>query len=141
MADETKSNAELLYEAWGKWNESKGSDPAMWRDYVNEDFKLFSLANGQHGVPFTAQCECYEDFERYLNGLLSTFEMLEWEVSETVSEGDTVVGLGRTRWKHRETKKEFDTPVAFVTRWADGRMYEYREFYDTAMVQGTTQAP
>ncbi len=62
-----------------------------------------------------------------------------WEIDDTVAEGDRVVGIGRTGWTAKATGKSFVTPIVIVTRWRDGLMCEYGEYYDTAKVAGSAE--
>lgn len=138
MSSETQDNVRRLREAWAIWNESKGDSPSMWKEYMSEDVKLFSLSNGDHHAPFTAARQGYEEVELYLEGLVGTFSMDHWQIVDTVAEGDRVVGLGSTGWTHKETGKSFVTPIVIVTRSRNGKICEYAEYYDTAKVAATT---
>ena len=134
---EEQSNAATLREAFGRWHETRGSDPSMWRDYVTEDFQLRSIADGAYNLQFTAKRRGRADFEAYLAGLTENLEMNEWSLQDTIAEGDRVVGLGQTTWTNRRTGRRFSTPIAIVTRFRDGRICEYMEYYDTAAVAAT----
>ncbi len=137
MADQA-DNATLMREAWAEWNDTKGADISLWDRYVSEDIKLCSLADGCEALPFTAQRSGREELRAYLKGLTENFAMDHWRIDETVSEGDRVVGIGSTGWTNRNTGKSFVTPIVIVTRWRDGRICEYAEFYDTACIAATT---
>lgn len=134
---EEDANVERMHEAWGRWADCKGDDLSMWDDYVTDDISLRSLADGGAGQAFTAARNGRDEMRGYLEGLTSAFRMDFWELDETIASGDRVVGLGRCGWTNRETGKNFETRVAMVTRWRDGRMSEYSEFYDTARVAAT----
>lgn len=134
---EEERNVAKVREAWGRWAETKGGDLSMWDDYVSEDFKLRSLADGGAKQPYTAPKNGRDEMREYLEGLTGTFSMDLWEIDDTIAKGDRVVVLGRTGWTNRETGKSFVTPVAMITRWRDGRMCEYTEFYDTARIAET----
>ncbi|MFY0308501.1 nuclear transport factor 2 family protein [Leisingera sp. D0M16] len=129
-----QSNAEILREAMGRWNACKAGDLAMWDDYTSEDMCLRSLAEGGHGLDFSAARNGREELRSYLSELTSAFEMEHWTLEETVSEGDRVVGLGTTAWTCKATGKRVETPIAVVCRFRDGRICELHEFYDTASV-------
>lgn len=138
MSGETHENVRRLREAWEKWNESKGKTPSMWRDYMSEDVKLFSLSDGDVHTPFTSAREGLAEVEQYLAGLVGTFSMDHWRIDDTVAEGDRVIGIGSTGWTNRETGKPFVTPIVIVTRWRNGMIFEYSEYYDTAKIAATT---
>ena len=132
-----ETNRARLKEAWARWAESKGDPPSMWREYMSDDIQLFSLADGDSRIAFTQKRSGYAEIEEYLDGLVSNFSMNLWEINETVAEGDRVVGIGRTGWTAKATGKSFITPIVIVTRWRDGMMCEYGEYYDTAKVAGS----
>ncbi|MEM9707531.1 MAG: nuclear transport factor 2 family protein [Pseudomonadota bacterium] len=135
--NETSENAARLREAFAAWAADGGASIGMWRDYMHDDIRLFSLADGETGLQFTRQRRGYSQVVVYLEGLIANFRMNSWEIFETVSEGDRVVGIGRCGWTHRITGKSFLSPIVVVTRWRDGKMTEYGEYYDTAQVAGT----
>ena len=138
MTTEQQQNASQMREAWKKWHDSKGSDLAMWKDYMSDDIKLFSLADGDDKLPFTTKRQGYNEIHRYLEGLTDAFSMGHWRIDETVAEGDRVIGIGSTGWTHKISGKSFVTPVVIVTRWRDGKMCEYGEYYDTAKAAAST---
>ena len=135
MAD-GNANAARLREVWGKWDACKGTDLVFWEDHVTDDITVYSLADGVKPLPFTAQRRGIEEFRQYLAGLTEMMSMDYWRIDDTISEGDRVVGIGSTGWTHRATGKSFETPVVFVTRWRDGRICAYAEYYDTYAVAG-----
>lgn len=120
------------------WRDTRGSDLTMWKDYMSEDIKLFSLADGDKCLPFTSSRQGYAELHDYLERLTGTFSMDHWEIDETVAEGDRVIGIGSTGWTHKQSGKSFVTPIVIVTRWRDGMMCEYGEYYDTAKVAAST---
>lgn len=134
MTPKESGNVARLREAWTKWDDTKGEDTSMWRDFMTDDVCLYSLAEGGGDLGFTAACTGFDDVQGYLDGLTSVFAMDFWRIDETIAQGDTVVGLAETGWTNRETGRAFVTPVVIVSRWRDGKMYEYREYYDTAKV-------
>ena len=139
MSDE-QTNAAILREAFGRWGESKGADPTMWRDYVTEDFKLWSIADGGYNLQFTAKRSGLAEFEDYLAGLTENLEMTDWRILDTIAEGDRVVGLGQMAWTNRKTGRTFSSAIAIVVRFRDGRICEYMEYFDTAAVAATMDA-
>lgn len=138
MTTEQQENANRMREAWAKWDANKGTDLAMWEDYMADDIRLFSLADGNEAMPFTSGRQGHDAVMAYLDGLTSAFSMIHWRLNETVAEGDRVVGIGSTSWTNKATGKSFVTPVVIVTRWRDGKMTEYGEYYDTAKIAAST---
>lgn len=129
-----KTNSEILMEAYGRWDACKGCDIELWHEYIHDDLVLHSMAEGQHGLDFSAPRNGREELRGYLKELTNLFEMEHWTLKETISQGDRVVGLGVTAWTCRTTGKRVETPVAVVCTFRDGKICEYHEFYDSAAV-------
>ncbi|MFW8633771.1 nuclear transport factor 2 family protein [Cribrihabitans pelagius] len=127
-----QTNAEILREAYARWDACKGADLAMWDDYVTEGIKLYSMAAGAHGLDFSTARSGRDELHSYLRELTSAFEMEHWTMHETISEGDRVVGLGVTAWICKATGKRVETPVAIVCKFRGRQVCECREFYDSA---------
>lgn len=113
----------------------------MWDAFFTDDATLFPLADGQGEMEFTKRRQGLNEFREYLRGLVEMFEMQHYTVDQTIAESDRVVGIGSTGWTHRSTGQSFETPVVVVTRWRDGRMNDFSEFYDTARVVAACSAP
>lgn len=137
MTSEEEHNIARAREAWTLWDETKGTDLSIWDDYMTDDVKLRSLADGEAGLPFTVERNGRDEIKDYLEGLTGNFQMIYWRLDDFIASGDRLVILGETSWTARETGKSFAVRVAMITRWRDGKMCEYSEFYDTARVAAT----
>ncbi len=67
----------------------------------------------------------------------------EWEgfaavPDRFVTEGDTVVALGSYRGEFKATGKAIDVPMVHVWKFRDGRVAEFRQHTDTALVRDAT---
>ena len=65
----------------------------------------------------------------------------EWEgfaavPHEFVAQGETVVVLGEYSGKYNITGKKFSAPFAHVWNLRDGKVVRFRQYTDTAVVQG-----
>lgn len=136
----TSDNVEKLRDAYQRWDKSKGQDTSMWTSLMAPDVRLRSLAGGRPGLEFTQECCSIGDVARYLEGLTGEWEMLHYTTSEFAVDGDRVVMLGSTSWKHRKTGEVFDTPKADLVTFRDGRIVEFFEFYDTEKVLAAARA-
>ncbi len=132
-----EKNTALLREAWERWHECRGADLTMWHDYMATDVRITSLADGREGLHFTTARRGHAALDEYLQGLTGIFAMDHWTIDETVAEGDRVVGIGSTGWTHRANDRAFHTPIVIVTTWKEGKITQYREYYDTAMIAET----
>jgi ketosteroid isomerase-like protein len=65
--------------------------------------------------------------------------MIHYKTEQFAVDGDRVVMVGRTAWRNRKTGRHFDTPKADLVTFRDGRVVEFLEFYDTAMVLSAAQ--
>ena|SRR6516162_8736694 len=133
MADPTE-NVARLKDAYRRWDQSKGKDTSMWTALFSEHVRLRSLGGGKPGLEFTMDCNSSADIARYFAGLAKDWEMIHYTTEAFAVAGDRVVMLGRTAWRHRKTGQSFDTPKADLATFRDGRVVEFIEFYDTAMV-------
>ena len=129
-------NLAKLQDAFRRWDESKGKDCSMWIELFADNARLRSLAAGAPGLEFTMDCKTSQDVARYFAGLAQDWEMIHYKTKPFAVDGDRVVMIGTTSWKHKKTGRVFDTPKADLAVFRDGRVVEFFEFYDTAKVIG-----
>lgn len=127
-------NTETLRKAIAGWNACKGRSYDCWLDVVTEDVEMFSLADGQYGLPFTKRSASKAELGDYLNGLTDMHEMRAFRADRFVAEGSSVVAFGSASWTTRRTGRPFTTPIVLLAEFRDGKICELREFYDTAGV-------
>ena len=138
---EEDSNVAILKEAFERWNETKGGSTDHWLSIMADEVDFRSLAEGREpGFEFTKRCKSCDEVAGYLQGLVEQLEMIHYTVDFYVAQGDRVVAVGSTAWRNRATGKEFDTPKADIVRFKDGKITEFFELYDTAMVTAVAQA-
>ena len=131
-------NTKILEDAYQKWHDSKGRTVDHWMSIMTDDVDFRSLAQGCTGLEFTCNKTTKNDMGEYFKGLAETFEMVHYTVDRFITEGDSVVVMGSTSWKHRNTGKVFDTPKVDVVTFKEGKICAFYEYYDTAMVQEAT---
>ena len=129
-------NTEIVRTAFEAWHNCKGGSIDCWMNIMADEIDFRSLADGRDDLAFTAARRSREEVLGYLQGLMETFEMVHYTVDFYVAQGDRVVAVGSTSWKKRGTDNHFDTPKVDVIRLSDGKIVEFYEYYDTAMVQG-----
>jgi uncharacterized protein len=139
MASSTENVAKLK-DAYLRWDKSKGKDTTMWTSLFAEDVRLRSLAGGRPGLEFSLECRSIEDVARYFDGLTREWDMIHYKTDQFTVDGDRVVMLGSTSWKHKKTGRVFDTPKADLITFRGGRIVEFFEFYDTEMVLAAARA-
>jgi hypothetical protein len=127
-------NVAKLKDAYRRWDEKKGKDTTMWTKLFSEKVRFRSLAAGRPGLEFTLECQSPADIDRYFAGLAADWDMIHYTTDSFAVEGDRIVMLGSTSWKHKKTGRVFDTPKVDLVTFRDGRIVEFFEFYDTDMV-------
>ena len=134
-----KANVEILKKAFEVWDATKGGSVAHWLDIAADDVNFRSLAEGAPSLEFTRKSSSKAEFACYLQGLVDQMDMIHYTVTEYIAQGDRVVAVGSTAWRNKATGKEFDTPKVDVVRFRDGRIVEFFELYDTAMVLAASE--
>src|ERR671924_658353 len=130
----SSENVAKLKDAYRRWNETKGKDTSMWTKLFADNVRLRSLAGGRPGLEFTLECGSATDVDRYFAGLTTEWEMIYYTTEQFAVDGDRVVMLGSTSWRHKKTGRVFDTPKADLVTFRAGQIVEFFEFYDTEMV-------
>ncbi|MEM9357757.1 MAG: nuclear transport factor 2 family protein [Pseudomonadota bacterium] len=128
-------NTDIVRAAFEAWNSCKGESVDCWMNIMAEEVNFRSLADGREDLAFTQERKSRDEVLSYLKGLSEMFEMINYKVDHYVAQGDRVVAVGSTSWKKRGTENKFDTPKVDVIRLKDGKIVEFFEYYDTAMVQ------
>lgn len=135
----TAENVAKLQDAYRQWHDSKGGSVKVWLDLLADDVKIRSLADGAPAVKFTSAGDGKEQFKRYFDGLLADWEMINYKTRDFIAQDDRVAMLGSTSWRHRKTRREFDTPKADFWTFRDGKVVEFHELYDTAALIAAAQ--
>jgi ketosteroid isomerase-like protein len=138
MASEDEHVA-LLREGYRHWRESRATSVDRWLDLVDDEIRLRSLADGAPGLEFTSARNGKAELRAYLGAIAADWEMLAYDVTDYVAQGDRVVAIVASAWRNRRTGKTIDLPKVDVWRFRDGRAIELLEFYDTARLIACTQ--
>jgi uncharacterized protein len=135
----TADNLAKLKDAYRQWHETRGGSVKVWLDLVADDVKVRSLAAGAPAAPFTGAINSKQQFQRYFDGLLADWEMINYKTGLFIAEGERVAMLGSTAWRHRRTGREVDTPKADFWTVRDSKVVEFHELYDTAALVAAAQ--
>jgi ketosteroid isomerase-like protein len=79
--------------------------------------------------------ESYRGLDGVLRAARSWLEPFEWlilELKEIMDTDDCVVSLHRARMKMKHTEIEFESPLAYVFTFQDGKVIHQRAFVDHA---------
>lgn len=68
----------------------------------------------------------------YFDGLLASWSMNDYKITDMIAEGDRVVAIGSTCWTCKHTDKTIDTPKVDVGTFRDGKAVAFYEYFDTA---------
>ena len=132
--EQWQTGIERLKAAYQAWHDSKGRSIDTWLALLADEIDFRSLANGQHGIPWTRTRKSPGDVRDYLHGLTATFGMDHFTVDRYICQDDTIVAIGSSAWHNLGLGKKFETPMDSVWRFADGKAISLFEYYDTATV-------
>jgi ketosteroid isomerase-like protein len=130
MTPENVENLRAFLETWSQeawtleaWQRGEVIDMSLFDpDIAYEDTVLPDHAGeayrGHEGVVRAA--------ERWVEGS----EWLLVELEQIVGAGDRLVSIHRARSKARHTGIEFDTPLAYVWTFRDGKVIHFKSFLD-----------
>lgn len=122
----TKNNVQLIQEAFE--NFSKGNIPGImescaddiiWGSYNNPTVPYAGLFYGKEGVL------------EFFTNLGSNLNYTAFEPREFISQGDTVIVLGRHAGTVKKTGKSFDHDWAMHFKVKDGKVQKYFAFVDS----------
>ena len=75
----------------------------------------------------------------FFEALATTQENHELSIDSYVAQGDVVVTLGRHAARVKATGKSFDSPIAHVFRFRDGKVSKLDDFGDTSRIAAAYQ--
>ena len=100
------------------------------REFVHEDVETDNAAPTHTAIAGSRSGG--DAFMAYMKTSYETceFDFMTWHAA--FEDGDHVVALGRERFRILATDKWAETPFAHESRWRDGKLVFFREYYDTA---------
>lgn len=126
-------NVEKLKIGYESWSVSKGAAIDYWIDLLHQDVEWASMVDeSSPGMSFAADCRSKDEVRSYFDRLGAIWEMVFFDLEDIVAQDDKVVVMGNCKWKNRETGKAVETRKVDVFRFADDKIIEFREFFDTA---------
>lgn len=118
-------NVEILENGYRAFNES---DVESVMAIMAEDVEWIE----PEGLPYSGTHHGPESIvENVFTPVMEQFEDLNLEVDRFVADGDTVVALGTSRGRGRETGKDFENPFAHVYDFEDGRITRFVQHTNT----------
>jgi ketosteroid isomerase-like protein len=108
---------------------SRGDIPSV-LSALAEDIEWTEPANGP--APFGGTHRGRDKVALFFQQLGETAEVLEFEPRELFEQGDTVIALGRYRFKARPTGKSWETDWAMVWRFEGDSVQRFQIYKDSA---------
>lgn len=99
------------------------ADDVVWRAYMEPVVPWGGDYTGRANVP------------KFFDAIYANVLEHHFDPREFVTQGDTVISLGRFAGKSRGTGKAFDTSWAFVWKFRDGKVASYEQFHDPAIAE------
>jgi ketosteroid isomerase-like protein len=130
MADADR-NVELIHGLYERY--ALGEDVDYLFDHLADDVVWRSIGPSDR-LRFARPCQGPDEVREFFAALAEDWEMISFKVNELIGQGDRVVVLSDVCFCHRQTGKLVATPKADVLRVLDGKIAEFREFYDSAAV-------
>lgn len=88
---------------------------------------------GPREVPYAGLWRGRQQVEEFFKSL-GTVDIEQFEPQEFITQEDTVVVLGRERFRVKATGKAVENPWALVFRLRQGKIAQFRTYEDTAAV-------
>jgi uncharacterized protein len=89
---------------------------------------------GPATIPFAGRRRGREEVDDFFSTIRELVEVEEFGVARIIEDGDTVVALGRERFRVRATGRSWSTEWVHIHTVRDGRIIRFREHTDTAAI-------
>lgn len=126
-----KKNVAKLEKAYERWDETKGTDSAVWVNLMADQVRFRSLAQGAPGMEFTKERQSKGEVGEYFAGLAADWRMHHYTPDRFIADGKWVVMIGSCKWESVHTGKIIETPKADVFKFRKGKIVRFYEFFDT----------
>lgn len=133
-----QSPADRVAHAYRMWRESKGQTAALFLDMMAEDVEMRSVLDPTTENPLAQPRDGVAEARAYMEVIARDWEMIDYPTERVVSDGNTVVWIGRCHWRHRETGSEIDSPKVDIWHFKDGKAVNFLEMFDTLGFARTT---
>lgn len=130
---------EQLREAYRQWNDTKGGSVQTWYEMFDDEISMGATGGGTPEMPFAKVNRGKGEAEQYFAGLAKDWDMISFEPSDFIVDGDRAVVLIRCSYRFRATGKVAVSPKADFFRFKDGKIVEFFEYFDTAAAFAATR--
>lgn len=128
-------NVALVTQGYRRWAETEGASVEQWLELAADDIVLHILGGGPDGSPASGKAA----LSAYLASVNDNWQMLSYEVVETIAQGERVVAILDSSWRNRRTGQVGRLRMVNIWRIRNGRAVEFAEFYDTALAMAAAQ--
>jgi ketosteroid isomerase-like protein len=133
MSESDVDTLRELFETWTAGTETRHEAREAWRR-GDADMSLFDPEVSYDDTVLPDHVgETYHGHEGILRAAERWIEPFEWiriEVEQILEAGDRLVSIHRWRAKARHTGIEFDSPLAYVLTFRDGKIIHFRSYLD-----------
>lgn len=129
---EQQAAVDALRAVYAVWNSSRGRDVERWGDILAEDVVLTSFGEQSAELTFARPRVSRAEMLDYIREVVDEWEMVFYRMNEFVVEGDRVVAIGEVAWRYKATGKVSRTLKVDLWRFADGKVIEFADLFDTA---------
>jgi uncharacterized protein len=91
----------------------------------------WQLPETEH-IPYAGIHKGRKEFQQFLNKLLETQVVVEYEPYEFISKGNKVIVMGTFIGRNKATGEEFDLNWIHIYTIGDGKIVNFREYMDTS---------
>lgn len=120
-----------LEDAYRAWRETKGGSVDQVLDLFDENIEMHSVLGPDVRHELARVQTSREDARNYFKALLDDWEMIDFPQEKIVADGDTVVWIGRCRWRNKRDGKTLDTPKIDVWTFRGGKAVRFFEMFDS----------
>jgi len=117
--------------AYRSWSESRGSNVDEVIGLMADEIEMRSVLDPSLPDDLAADRKSREEARQYFHILARDWEMLDYLQEKIVADGDTLVWIGRCRWRHRPTGREIDSPKVDIWTFRDGKAVRFFEMFDS----------
>lgn len=129
-----QQNVHVVQQAYGAFG--RGDIPAVLAA-MSEDIE-WNTPGPSEISPLAGRFQGNEQVAQFFQTMADTQEMLEFTPQEFIAQGDTVVVLGHSRIRVRDTDRTAETDWAHVFTLKDGKVIRFRDYLDTyALLQAS----
>ena len=120
-----------LEAAYAEWDRSGGRTPQLFFELMDEAIEFHSILEREFpGEPLSGPFIGKSAVLAYFTAIAESWELLSARTDRVVADGDTVVHIGRARWRNRQTLRLLDSPKVDVWTVWNGKAIRYLEMFD-----------